>query len=169
MVAEVASLKQLLESKLPAQKAQAFRASDLRLLAKKGFYEEWQLLTATRDDLQGPPGDAVKPALIRVLLTAFNPSALQQGRTTSAKHTASVSIAASLHPSHQSPFSAVLSAARQTATPEVFHKASRRGNCRSSCESMANGCAPLAGLLRTSQGQVLVSGLRLLFLQLKVG
>ena len=86
VVAQIASLKHLLDSKLPAEKARAFTASDRRLLAKKGFYEEWQLLTATRDDLQGPPGDAVKPTLIRVLLTAFNPPALHQGCTNSAKH-----------------------------------------------------------------------------------
>ena len=112
--AQVASLKQLLDqSNLPAEDAVDFGASDLRLLVRKGYYKERQLQTATRDDLQGPPGDAVKPALIRVLLTAFNPSALQQGRTTSAKHTASVSIAASLHPLHQGPSSPYLSAARE--------------------------------------------------------
>lgn len=103
-LAAAASLKQLLSS-LPAGKAQAFTASDQRLLVKKGFYEKWRLQRATWDDLQGPPGEAVKPVLIRVLLTAFNPSALQQGRTGYAKHTASVSITASLYPLHQSLFS----------------------------------------------------------------
>ena len=98
--ARVASLKQLLDSKLPAEDAVEFSASDLRLLVRKGYHTERRLQHATEKRLQGPPGDAVQPFLVEILLTSFNPSALKQGRTTSPKHTASVSIAASLHPLH---------------------------------------------------------------------
>ena len=94
--AQVASLQLLLGSKLPAEDAVEFGASDLRLLVRKGYHTERRLRQATANRLQGPPGDAVQPFLIDVLLTAFNPAALQQGSTTSAKHTASLSIAAFL-------------------------------------------------------------------------
>ena len=84
----VASLQQLLEYKLQAEDAENFGTNDLRLLVRKGFKQEQHLRQATVDMLQGPPGAAVKSFLISVLLTAFNPAALQQGSMTSAKHTA---------------------------------------------------------------------------------
>ena len=123
--AQVASLQLLLGSKLPAEDAVEFGASDLRLLVRKGYHTERRLRQATANELQGPPGDAVQPFLIKVLLTAFNPAALQQGSTASAKHTASLSIAAFLLQFAPSALLPIAANTRPIARPEV-HVAAQR-------------------------------------------
>ena len=111
---QVASLKRLLDSRLPAEDALEFGASDLRLLVRKGYHTERRLRQATVEKLQGPPGEAVQPFLIDILLKAFNPAAQQQGSSTSAKHTASVCTAPFLL---QFAPSALLPNAANTRTP----------------------------------------------------
>ena len=133
--AQVASLKQLLDSKLPAEDAVEFGASDLRLLVRKGYHTERRLRQATANRLQGPLGDAVQPFLVDILLTAFNPSALQPGRTNFCKAYGFSELRCQLAPSASKSVLSFSFNCMGKATPEVLHKASRRGNCRLSCES----------------------------------
>ena len=77
--AKVTRLRELLQSELQDKDVQRFEESDLQLLVSKGFATQSDLEEATREHLQGPPGEAVKPLLINALLQTFHPAALQQG------------------------------------------------------------------------------------------
>ena len=129
METQIASLQQLLESKLPAEDAEEFGASDLRLLVEKGRHTELRLQMATVDGLQKPPREAIIPFLTDILLAAFNPSALQQGSAVSAKHRASVITAARVMTE--------VSIASQLGSPQMQHRRKNSYRDLASCGVLA--------------------------------
>ena len=83
MSAPLEALKTLLKAELSPEDYELFEEADFHLLLLKRFKNKYALQRATRSDLQGPPGEALGPLLIRAILQKFNPSALEPPGTVS--------------------------------------------------------------------------------------